>query len=326
MKSCIVMNLGLAAMLASVIAAPGQAGPGFLDLETTISLGRVTGRIDHMAIDRKRGRLFIAELGNNSVGVVDLASRRILKRLTGFDEPQGIAYDPMADRLYVANGGDGTVRIVSAELAPLGAVKLGEDADNIRVDAAHVLVGYGDGAIAVLDNGKKVADIPLAAHPESFESDPEHGRLFVNEPKAGLIAVIDSKTGRQLGSWRMPGLDANFPMALDAAGHRLFVIYRNPPTLAVFDAAAGTLRARAPTCGDADDIFFDAKRRRIYISCGAGVLAVVNAADERLAEVARLPTRKGARTALLVAELDRLFVAVPASSGKPAEIRVYDLH
>lgn len=326
MKRCTIMNMVLAAMLSSAIAAPGRAGPGPLDLERTISLGRVTGRIDHMAIDLKRGRLFVAELGNNAVGVVDLASHRVLEQITGFDEPQGLAYDPMADRLYVANGGDGSVRIFSAELSPLGAVRLGEDADNIRVDGARILVGYGNGAIAVLQNGEKIADLPLAAHPESFQVDPVQGRLFVNEPKARRIAVIDSKTGRQLGSWRVPGLDANFPMAFDAAGHRLFVIYRNRPSLAVFDTTDGTLRGRAPTCGDADDIFFDGTRSRIYVSCGAGALVVVSAADDRLAEVARLPTGKGARTSLLVPELDRLFVAIPAAAGKLAEIWVYRPH
>jgi YVTN family beta-propeller protein len=178
-----------------------------------IPLGHVAGRIDHLAIDLNRNRLFVAELGNNSVGVIDLASQKVVKRITGLREPQGIVYEPRADRVYIASAGDGTVRALAAEtLSPIGEVKLGEDADNIRLgDSDRVFVGYGSGAIAVLQAGKNVADLPLDAHPESFQYDAEHGRLFINEPEAHAIGVIDDKTGQQRAKWGVRGLNATFP-------------------------------------------------------------------------------------------------------------------
>ena len=86
-----------------------------MTLEAKIPLGDVSGRIDHMAIDPKRQRLFVAELGNNTVGVVDLKERKVVHVITGLKEPQGVAYVPSSDMIYVANAGDGSVRIFRAD-------------------------------------------------------------------------------------------------------------------------------------------------------------------------------------------------------------------
>jgi YVTN family beta-propeller protein len=320
-------SIVLKALLVAVTALAGtaaQAADEPLTVSAKIPLGRVTGRIDHLVIDTKRNRLFVAELGNNSIGVIDLTTQKVVKRITGLREPQGIAYEPRTDRVYIANAGDGVVKTLAAEtLSPIGEVKLGEDADNIRLGGPdRIFVGYGNGAIAVLQAGKKVADLPLDAHPESFQIDAEHGRLFVNQPEAHGIAVIDDKTGQQQAQWGVRGLNGNFSMAFDAANHRLFVAYRSPATLAIFDTTTGDLLSRLPICGDADDVFFDAKRNQLYISCGEGFVTVVSAANQRVKEIGRVRTRTGARTSLFVPELDRLFVAVRANAGEPAEVWV----
>ena len=145
-----------------------------LMLESKIPLGDVAGRIDHLAVDLAHRRLFIAELGNNSVSVVDLADGKVLHRISGLKEPQGVGYLPSTDTLYVANAGDGAVhRFKGSDFGALGALKLGDDADNIRIDTAanQVIVGYGSGALAMLDatSGSKVGEIPLSEHPESFQ-------------------------------------------------------------------------------------------------------------------------------------------------------------
>jgi chromate transporter len=142
------------------------AQPTVLELESKISLGEIRGRIDHLAIDTRRQRLYVAELGNNSVGVIDLKESKTVRTLTGLRQPQGIAYVPSTDTVYVANAADGSVRLFrGADLVPAGELALDTDADNVRVDdAAHrVFVGYGDGALAVIDaaTASKVADVAL---------------------------------------------------------------------------------------------------------------------------------------------------------------------
>ena len=143
-------------------------------LEAKIPLGAVAGRIDHFAFDADRQLLFVAELGNDSVGVVDVKERKVLRRLPALREPQGIAYHAATSTLYVANAGDGSVRLFQGpDFTPAGRIELGEDADNIRIDSwrNRIVVGYSKGALAAIDPASrmKVADIPLKGHPESFQ-------------------------------------------------------------------------------------------------------------------------------------------------------------
>src|SRR5689334_14062480 len=169
-----------------LVASTTYAAP-HLELEARIPLGDVRGRIDHLAVDPEHGRLFVAELGNGTVGVVDLRQRRVVQRLTGFDEPQGVAWSAQHDMLYVASGGDGTVRSFRGAALDKGqVVKLGSDADNIRLDSGEqrIYVGYGSGAIAVLNSAtlQRQPDLRLAGHPESFQLERNGTGLYVNVP------------------------------------------------------------------------------------------------------------------------------------------------
>jgi DNA-binding beta-propeller fold protein YncE len=287
----------------------------------------VSGRIDHLGIDLKRKRLLVAELGNNSLGVIDLAAGKVLRRIAGLSEPQGVAYVPFSDSVFVANAGDGSVRVLRGEdLAPIGHIELGDDADNVRVDTARsrVLVGYGKGALAVIDPVRlsKTADIPLKAHPEGFQIDEAGTRVFVNVPDAREITIVDLVAGSTL-SLPTQGAGSNFPMAIDGDSHRVLVVFRNPPILMALSSQDGHVVAKAETCGDADDVFVDHKRRRVYVSCGEGVIDVLEPVEAGYRRLARVPTVSGARTSLFVPELDRLFVAVRAGSNEPAAIWVF---
>jgi len=308
-------------------AGSAQTASPPLVLEGKIPLGGVSGRIDHLAIDVKRRRLFVAELGNDSLGVVDLAAGKMLRTIAGLSEPQGVAYMPSADSVYVANGGDGSVRILRGdELTPIGRIELGDDADNVRVDALRnrVLVGYGKGALAVIDPAarSKIADIRLKAHPEGFQIDETGTRVFVNVPDAREIEVVDLDAGVHR-SLPTQSLKSNFPMAIGGDTHRVLVVFRSPATLMALSNPDGRVVAKVETCGDADDVFVDAKRRRVYASCGEGVVDVLDETETGYRRLARVPTVPGARTSLFVAELDRLFVAVRVRSGEPAAIWVF---
>lgn len=326
--SCVVCLVAIATVsLAPDLAFCQAPNPSSLQLETKIPLGDVKGRIDHMAIDLPRRRLFVAELGNDTVGVVDLNEQKVQHVITGLKEPQGIGYVPSSDTLFVANAGDGSVLLFrGAEYAAAGRIDLGDDADNIRVDSAsnRVFVGYGSGALAVIDpatNGK-ISDIPLQAHPESFQLARSDRRIFVNVPKAREIAVVDRFAGKQTVSWPIDN-GSNFPMALDESSGRVFVGFRNPPQLGVFSVRDGSAIAAVGACGDTDDLFFDAKRQRVYLSCGDGYVDVFEAQGNAYGRSAHIPTISGARTALFVPELDRLFVAARASPGEPAALWVF---
>jgi DNA-binding beta-propeller fold protein YncE len=308
-------------------ASVQSAENGFLQLEGKIPLGPVRGRIDHMAIDPGRQRLFVAELGNDSVGVVDLKQREAVHTIRGLAEPQGIGYAPSTDTLYVANARDGSVRLFhGTNYAPAGRLDLGSDADNVRFDGStnDMLVGYGGGGIAVFDvaGEKRLGEISLPAHPESFQLDQESQQIFVNLPDAKAIGVFDRATGIQKAMWRTRE-GGNFPMALDNARGRLLIVSRNPSKLIVLSQEDGSRITDEATCGDADDVFVDAKRGRVYVSCGDGFIDVFAAQGSGYTRVARVETVSGARTAFFVPDLDLLLLGVRASGGEAAAIWAY---
>jgi DNA-binding beta-propeller fold protein YncE len=305
-----------------------SAGP--LRLSQTIPLSNVEGRIDHLDVDAKGQRLFVAALGNNTVEVIDLQKGERTQTLRGFHEPQGIRYLPASNTLVVANGGDGIIAFWDASsFKQIKAVRFGGDADNVRYDPAshRVYVGYGEGALAVLDEkGERLGDIPLGGHPESFQLDTAGGRAYVNVPARQEIVVVDLNKMNVWAHWPVQSASANYPMSLDGEHHRLFVVTRKPAHLLVFDTEAGKLVATLKAGGDCDDVFYDAARRRIYASFGEGTLMAYEQQDpDHYQVIATVPTAAGARTSFFSPELRRLYVAVPHRGNSTAEVRVYQI-
>ena len=326
MRHCfLLLLLALTLLTRTVYAQEGAP----LRLVQTIPLPHVEGRIDHMAVDLQGQRLFVAALGNNTLEVLDLQAGTHLHTVTGLHEPQGVVFLPESNIIVVTNGKTGMCEMFDGtSFTHRTAVKLASDADNIRYDAAtHTLyVGYGAGALGLIDatRAQHLGDIPLTGHPEAFQLEQAGPRIFVNVPSAHHIAVVDRDKRTVITTWPLQGAEANFPMALDETHHRLFVGVRIPPLLLVLDTESGKEMARVPSVGDADDLFYDAPHRRLYIAGGAGALSVVAQEDaDQYTPVATLPTAAGARTALWVPERGRLYLAVPHRGAQGAEIRVY---
>lgn len=174
----LVMRALLILIIPTIIVPAQTAQP--LYWEKTIELPNVQGRIDHMSIDIKGERLFVSALGNNTVEVIDLKAGKRVNTIPGLQEPQGALCVPGANRLYVANGKDGSVRIFDrTSLKLLKTLEYGDDADNLRYDSAkqHMYVGFGSGGLGEFDtDGQKISETKLDAHPESFQlekGDPE---------------------------------------------------------------------------------------------------------------------------------------------------------
>ena len=319
-------------VFAALILASFQAGAPQtpLTLVGTIDLPRVEGRIDHLAVDLAAQQLYVAALGNNTVEVLDVKGHTHLKSLPGFREPQGIAVVPDAKAVAVANGqGEGVQFIDATDFHPLQAVRLGDDSDNVRYDAAahRVFVGFGGGALASINpgDGKVLGEAKLAGHPESFQLERSGSRIFVNVPDANQIAVIDRTGMTVAATWPVVAAKANFPMSLDEPNHRLFIGCRRPAKVLVYDTTTGKESGSFDIVGDTDDLFFDAARRRLYISGGEGFVDVFQEQDAtHFGRVAHIPTAAGARTSLFVPDQSRLYLAVPHRGNQKAEIRIYE--
>jgi len=317
----------LAILLVTVHAGTMQEPLAFV---RAVELPHVEGRIDHLAFDAASQRLYVAALGNNSVEVLDAGAGTHLKSLPGFREPQGIAVIPDIKSVAVANGeGDG-VQLIGAEDYRTGStIRLGDDADNVRYDAAakRVYVGFGSGALAAIDPAaaKVLAQAKLAGHPESFQLERGGSRAFVNVPTAQHVAVVDRGSMKVTATWPVTSAGANYPMALDEANHRLFIGCRRPAKVLVFDMTTGKQSASFDTVGDTDDLFYDVARKRVYVTGGEGFIDVVqDQGANGFARVAHIPTAAGARTSLFVADQGRLYLAVPHRGSQKAEVRVFE--
>lgn len=335
------LALVLAAAFADVVPAqettlpeppPTESAPPALRLAATIALPDVAGRIDHLAVDLARGRAYLAALGNGSVEVVDLKAKGHVQSLRGLHEPQGIAYLADRDRIVVACGGSGTCEVLDGETGKSRAsVAVGDDADNVRYDAASGRLFVGcDGALVTfdVDTWQLVGRVPLDGHPESFQLDRAGRRAYVNVPSAQQVAVVDVRRLQARKPWRIDEAGGNFPMALaidDEQQTRWILLGCRNPARLVTRTADGKAVQTLDLAGDVDDLFVDASHHLVYAVCGAGFVEVFEDRDGALRPRERIATRRGARTGLLVPERDELLVAVPRQGDAAAELRVFTL-
>ena len=308
------------------------SGRASLLLVQEIPLPHVEGRIDHFTFDAKRKRVIGAALGNDTVEVVDTFAGRDIKSIQGAANPQGVVFVGDLNKLFVANGADGKLRVYDGtSFALLNTINIGEDPDNVRYDPSEkrVYVAYGGddgGGIAVLDatTGKRLDDTAkLDAHPESFQLASSKPVIYANIATKAKVVLIDRKT-HTVTDWPLKTGKANYPMALDEADHRLFVVTRKPAQLVVLDTETGSTIASVPCVADADDVYFDTGRKRIYVPGGEGFVSVIQQVDaDHYQSLAKIPTTIGARTGLWYEKRDRLYLAVPANSKQGAALWVY---
>lgn len=337
MKRTLLLSLS-ALMIFPLLAAAQQTisqdelAP--LVLVRIIPMPAAEGRVDHMSVDPESGRVFATVYGNDTLDVLDVhRSREIHTIREGLNEPQGVAFIPELNKLVVSNSGDGSCKIFDATTYKLiASVAFPEDADQLRYDSANkrVYVGYGDGAIGMIDmttNRRLPGDLKLSAHPESFQLEKAGSRIFVNLASISQVAVADRAT-QKVAAWKLQGAGTNFPMALDEAHHRLFVAARRPARLLVLDMDTGKEIASLPGASDTDDMWFDSTRKRIYVPSGEGFIFVYQQDDaDHYRRIAKIRSAIGARTSAYYGQVGKhnsLYVAVPGRSNRAAELWVFE--
>ena len=310
-----------------------------LRLVQTIPMPNVKGRLDHLDVDIKGKRLFVAGLENGSVEVVDLKAGKWMRSIPGFKKPQGALYVPEFDKLFVASGDDGMLRVFRGDrLDLLDSIQLDAGPNRVVYEphSKLVYVGYGGkdagkdyGEVGVIDarDDKVVGSIKVAAHPSELLLDKSGTTLFVFISIGNQLEVIDTNERQVISSWQVssqrPG-DAAF----DESTSRLFIGTRTPPEMIVMDSKSGQEIAHLPTVEGMDGVYFDAKRKRVYISGGrelpSGFIFVYQQKNaDHYDTVGKIPTRAGAGTSFWSAELDRYYVAAPANDKEGAAIMVY---
>ena len=305
----------------------------------TISLPNVKGRIDHMDVDVPGKRLFVAGLENGTLEVVDLKAGKWVRSIPGFKKPQGVLYVPELNKLFVASGDDAMLRVFRGDTFDLlESVQLEPGPNRVVYDPhTHlVYVGYGGkdagkdyGEVGIIDatGDKHIADIKVVAHPSELLLNKSGTTLLVFISIASQLQVIDTNKRQVVSTWKVSSVRPG-DAAFDESTSRLMVGTRTPPEMIVMDSQSGKEIAHLPTAEGMDGVYFDNKRKRVYVSAGrdqpAGFACVYQQKDaDNYDTVEKIPTRPGAGTSFWSSELDRYYVAAPANGKEDAAILVY---
>jgi hypothetical protein len=337
---------------AALSPAFGQEKPT-LRLVQTIPLSGVNGRLDHMAVDLDKKRLFVAAVDNGTLEVVDLDAQKVINSIPGIKDAQDALFlGGQFNKLYVSSL-DGTVRIFQGESFRLiQALKLEPDPNRLLYDPATDLIyfGYG-GQNAGFDAYERVGIMQAkrGAPSDQFVADmiaptyrPGHlaemameddGKLLVCDSRADLIFQFDTRKHELLQTWPAHG-DGAGDLALDRARHRLFVGTRVPAEMTVYDSVSGKEIVSLPGPETMDGVHYDVDLKRIYMSGGRwygtpeaspGWVYVYQQQDaDHYALVSKIKTRPGSGTSLLVPQLKRLYVASQAIGSQKASILVFE--
>lgn len=272
-------------------------------LVQTIQLKGAAGGLDHVIVDARNQRLFLANKANNTLDIVDLKTNALIQQIEGQQGVQGVAYAADLDRIFVSLGGGGFCNVFDGKTYKLlKTIKFKDDADNIRYLARNhaVYVAHAESALGVIDahSFEVKADIKLPASAEGLQPESVRPRLYLTTPQPSQVVVINTDKNEVIGRFPVKGAgNKAYAVAVDEASQRLFVACRKVPAVVVLDSESGKEVARVAISEGVDDIHYDANRQRIFASCGEGFVAVIKVIDANHYELAeKLPTVKDAKT------------------------------
>ena len=351
MKS-LVATCAIGWFAASIAPAYAEDQLG-LRLVQTIPVPGVMGRLDHMAVDLEKQRLFLAAVANGTLEVLDLGAGKVINSLTGFKDTQDALFlGGHFNKLYVSSL-DGTLRIFQGETFRLiQALKIEPDPNRLFYDSATDLIyfGYGGqnagfdayGRVGVLQPkpgagydqlvADMIAPTPRPGHLAEVAME-DKGILLICDSRADLIFQFDTRKRELITSWSASG-DGAADMALDRIRHRLFVGTRSPPEMTVYDSLSGKAIQSLPAPQTMDGVYYDANLKRVYMTGGRwygtpqaspGWIYVYQQKDpDHYDVISKVKTRPGSGTSLLVPQLERFYVASQAIGDQQAAILVFE--
>jgi DNA-binding beta-propeller fold protein YncE len=332
--------LGLAAWAPFPALQAQSTGGEPLKLVQTIPLPKLhDGDFDHFAVDLPGQRLFLAAEENSAVEVFDLRTDTLIHTIPDVKAPHSILYRADLGKLFVVDGDSGQIKIYGGKsLEQIGAIQLKLECDSIAFDpASNVLYVVNGGrethepysfvSLVNLASGEKLADIKIdSGFVDAIALDKSTGRLFANMAAENAVAVIDIEKRAVVATWSVAQqAHLNLAMSFDSARHRLFVVARKPARLIVLDTDSGQVVASLPCVDMSDEVTYDAASKRIYIA-GTEFVDVFQQRDpDHYDLIGHIANTFRAKTAILVPQLSRYFVAAPHHLGKAAEVRVYQV-
>jgi DNA-binding beta-propeller fold protein YncE len=270
----------------------------------------------------------------------DLKTGKVLHTIPSFGNPHSILYRADRNRLFVTDGGIGSLRIFDATTyREIKSIKLELDADGIGCDdkSGYLYVSNGGDAagkeysfISIIDTVReeKVGDIRIGAPVlEAMLIDHAKNRLYINLPESSSIAVVDLQKRTVIATWPLTKGKKNMAFAFDPEHHLLYVGCRDTDvrgSIVIVNTQTGKELARLPIGGWVDSMFYDPETNRIYASSGVGeVFTYERQPDGTYKALEPVDTAVMAKTSLYSPDLHRLFVSVPHLGGTVAKVLVF---
>jgi DNA-binding beta-propeller fold protein YncE len=317
-----------AAMMAYATEPARAADSDPLVLVQTIPLKGVIGNLDHLAVDARGGRLFVANKANNTLDVVDLKAGMLVKQIPDQTKVSGVAYARDLDMIFLGNGGGVCNGIDGKDYHTVFSTKA-EKADNVYYHSGNkmVYVAHGE-TVSALDakTGAVKAQIATGGKTEEFRVDKKANKLFINLRSPSVVAVIDLGKNEVVDRFKLTKTETNGPLAYDDKAGLLFVgCGGKAPMIIAVDAKTGKELASVVIPAGIDNLHYDSKRNRLYASCGDGAVAVVEKKGDKYELIAKVETPKKAKTSAYHSGSGRLYVGVPRVEGTEApQVLVYE--
>jgi DNA-binding beta-propeller fold protein YncE len=326
------LAVSLAICVAASVPLIAQDAPPLRTVRSIPLPAAVKGAFDHLTVDLAHHRLFVTPEDYKAVMVLDLATGAVIHEITGIGRPHAVLYREDLNRIYVTDGEEGAVKTFDgATYRLLKTTALAKDADSIGYDSSRKLLYVDNGGkdegkkyslVSIIETGsdKKLADITIESETlEAMALDVFRPRMYVNNKAKNQIEVIDRWKGAVVAVWPVTLCKDNVAMGLDEQHQRLFAACRDGK-VSVFDTNTGKeLQALSITTG-VDDLVYDAGTKRIY-AAGNGAVSILEQTDaDHYRGLGTVPTGPGGKTALLVASLNRYFVAIPQQGSQNASI------
>lgn len=326
--------VALVFLLGSTVLAAPRAAP--VKLIKTIALPDIGGGdFDHFAVDLKRNRLYVAAEAHHSIEVFNLTTGEHLQSGGPVATPHGMVLNLEKNQLFVADGGDSSVKVLDAsDLRLIKRIDTRANPDAGIYDPRTRLFYIGNGGRAEKADFSEISVISIddaSVHGEirvdattikSLQIDPATNRLFASLRDKKQVAVIDMVKDAVTQVWSIPGLNDNTPIALDAADHRLFVGSRSPGKLFVVNSDTGATIGSFDCTNIADELIYDPRMKRVYVGAAEGLTVFQQADADHYHEIDRVDT-KGGKTAVLVPSLNRLYIPHTKLFAPQAALEIY---
>ena len=299
----------------------------------------VQGKFDHLGIDERGSRLFVAAESAHQVLVFDLKSGKYLRSITGIEIPHAIFVREDLNRIFITDGGAGALKVYDGRTyALLKTIPLKVDADSIGYDPAthllYIVNGGGDAhetfsMLSIVDTTRdaKVGDVKIDGDTlEAMALEKSTDKMYVNNPAKNTVTELNRKNRSIVANWPVKLGKHNVAMALDEAGHRLFIASRSGD-ISVFNTETQKELTSLPIGKGVDDLAFDSATKRLYAPCGGDGLIYVyeQRGKDQYTLIGKVPSGPGGKNALLDKSLGRYFVIIPPQGSTPGAVYAYAL-